>query len=105
MVSGAHNVCKAGLYLAIVSATVETANPQEEIKPAMEFLGKPLEVFMTVSDIHEPINDPAKENLFVTSSYDATSHFESASQQILDMYEQIVGEKLEFNIEMNEDEY
>jgi len=27
MVSGAHNVCKAGLYLAIVSATVETSNP------------------------------------------------------------------------------
>lgn len=70
----------------------------------MDLLGKLLDVFITVSDIHEPINDPTKENLFVTSSYDATSHFESASQQILDMYEHIVGEKLEFNIEMNEED-
>lgn len=105
MVSGAHNVCKAGLYLAIVSATVETSNPQEEIKPAMDLLGAVLDVFITVSDIHESTNDPKVENLFVTSSYDATSHFESASQQILDMYEEIIGEKLVFNIEATEDEY
>lgn len=105
MVSGAHNVCKAGLYLAIVSATVETADPQAEIKPAMDLLGQVLDVFITVSDIHEATNDPKTENLFVTSSYDATSHFESASQQILDMYEEIIGEKLVFNIEATEDEY
>lgn len=105
MVSAAHNVCKAGLYLAIVSATVETENPQQEIQPAMDLLGKVLDVFITVSDIHQPVNDPAKESLFITSSYDATSHFESASQQILDMYEQIVGEKLTFNIEVTEEDY
>jgi len=71
----------------------------------MKLLGKVLDVFITVSDIHEPCNDPAAENLFVTSSYDATSHFESASQQILDMYESIVGEKLVFNIEATDEEY
>lgn len=105
MVSAAHNVCKTGLYLAIVSATVETADPQAEIKPAMELLGNVLDVFITVSDIHESTNDAKAENLFVTSSYDATSHFESASEQILEMYEEIIGEKLVFNIEANEDEY
>jgi Rab GDP dissociation inhibitor len=105
MVSAAHNVCKAGLYLAIVSATVETENPQAEIKPAMDLLGSTLDVFITVSDIHESTNDPKAENLFVTSSYDATSHFESASEQILEMYEEIIGEKLVFNIEATEDEY
>jgi len=105
MVSGAHNVCKQGLYLAIVSATVETENPQAEIQPAMDLLGAVLDVFITVSDIHLPTNNPAAEHLFITSSYDATSHFESASQQILDMYEQIIGEKLVFNIEANEEDY
>lgn len=105
MVSAAHNVCRAGLYLAIVSATVETKDPQKEIAPAMELIGKTLEVFITVSDIHQPCNKPKEENLFITSSYDATSHFESASQQILDMYEEIVGEKLVFNIEATEEEY
>ena len=89
MVSASHNVCRSGLYLAIVSATVETSNPQAEIKPAMDLLGEVLDVFITVSDIHESTNKPKEENLFVTSSYDATSHFESASQQILDMYEEM----------------
>lgn len=106
MVSAAHNVCRAGLYLAICSATVETNDPQAELKPAMDLLGSVLDVFIQISDIHEPINDSHAEGLFVTSSYDATSHFETSSQDILDMYESIVGEKLIFNIQPGEeDEY
>ena len=79
MVSGTHNVCKAGLFLAIVSATVETDKPQEEIKPALDLLGATLDVFISISDLLVATNDPAKDNLYITSSYDATSHFESAS--------------------------
>jgi len=40
----------------------------------------------------------------VTSSYDATSHFESASLNVLDIYEKITGEVLDLNIEPPEDE-
>ena len=69
-------------------------------------LGATLDVFISISDLHEATNKPAEDNLYVTSSYDATSHFESASQDILDMYEKIVGEKLVFNIQPGEeDEY
>ena len=46
MVSGAHNVCKQGLYLAIISATVETTKPEDEIKPAMDLIGAVLDVFI-----------------------------------------------------------
>lgn len=56
-------------------------------------------MFVQVSDLHEPINDACAENLHVTSSYDATSHFESASQDVLEMYERIVGEKLDLNVQ------
>jgi len=104
MVSGTHNVCKQGLYLAIVSATVETDKPQEEIKPAMDLLGSTLDVFIQINELQEAVNDPKVDKLFVTSSYDATSHFESASQDILNMYESIVGEKLEFNINPDQEE-
>jgi len=45
MVSSAHAVCSKGLYIAMISTTVETDNPQEEIKPAIELLGDILEMF------------------------------------------------------------
>jgi len=42
----------------------------------------------------------------VTRSYDATSHFESATDEILELYTRITGEKLDMNIEPSEeDEY
>ena len=39
VVSFAHNVAKKGFYLAIVSTTVETSNPEAELKPGLDILG------------------------------------------------------------------
>jgi len=39
MVSNAHAVCAKDLYIAIISATVETDTPQKEIEPALALLG------------------------------------------------------------------
>jgi len=61
-------------------------------------------MFVSVSNVYEPIADGSKNNLWITSSYDATSHFESASEEILDIYQKIVGEKLDLNIEPNEED-
>ena len=38
-VSFAHNVASEGHYIAIVSTTVETANPEAELKPGLDLLG------------------------------------------------------------------
>ena len=38
-VSFAHNVASKGHYLAMVSTTVETADPEKELKPALDLLG------------------------------------------------------------------
>jgi Rab GDP dissociation inhibitor len=107
MVSNAHAVCSAGLYIAIVSTTVETDEPEKEIQSAMALLGNVLEVFIQISDVHEPINNPAEDALFITKSYDATSHFETSSKDVLALYEKITGEKLDLNIkpEDEEDDY
>jgi len=104
MVSSDHAVCAKGLYIAIISTTVETQNPEAEIEPALKLLGNVKEMFVSISDLHEPTNDCQAENLFITKSYDATSHFESASLDVLDIYEKITGEKLDLNIEPNEDD-
>jgi Rab GDP dissociation inhibitor len=61
-------------------------------------------MFVSVSNLYDPIEDGENSNLWVTNSYDATSHFESASEEILDMYQKIVGEKLDLNIEPTDDE-
>lgn len=98
MVSHAHAVCADGLYIVIVSTNVETDDPKTEIAPALELLGEIKEMFLQVSDIHEPTNDPVAENLYITKSYDATSHFETSSKDVLAIYEKITGEKLDLNI-------
>ncbi len=35
--------------------------------------------------------------VFITKSYDATSHFETTCDDILDVYERIMGEKLDLS--------
>jgi Rab GDP dissociation inhibitor len=65
-----------------------------------------MEMFISVSTIFEPLEDGKNSNLWITKSYDPSSHFEMASNDILEIYEKIVGEKLNLNIEANEeDEY
>jgi Rab GDP dissociation inhibitor len=61
-------------------------------------------MFVSVSDIHEPTNNAVEEALFITKSYDATSHFESSSRDVLAIYEQITGETLDLNIQPSEDD-
>lgn len=38
MISYAHNVAAQGKYIAIVSTTVETSEPEREIEPVLELL-------------------------------------------------------------------
>lgn len=84
MVSYSHLICASGFYVAIVSGTVETDSPEQEIQPALDLLGDILDMFVSVSTIYEPLSaDIEKQGLWITSSYDATSHFESASEEIL----------------------
>lgn len=40
-------------------------------------------MFVSVSDVYEPASGGENSNLWITSSYDATSHFESASIDVL----------------------
>ena len=99
MVSHAHNVAHANKYIAIVSATVETAYPEREIQPALDLLGPIENKFISVSDLFEPVDSTFKDNLFVTKSYDATSHFESAAQQVIELWQKITGSCLDLNVD------
>lgn len=104
MVSYEHQICSNGIYVAMVSTTVETSNPEEEIQPAIQLLGPILDMFVSVSTIYEPLEDGKDSNLWITKSYDPSSHFEVASTDILEIYEKIMGEKLDLNVEPDEEE-
>lgn len=104
MVSSAHAVCAKGFYIAMVSALIETDKPELEIRPALDILGPVVELFTDVTTLYEPISNGKDDRLFITKSYDPQSHFEVASEEVLDLYEKITGERLDLNIEPTEEE-
>ena len=95
-ISSAHNVCPKGYYIAIVSTIAETsANHHLELQPGLERLGEIEEQFMGPPiPLYEPLESAAKEGLFISQSYDASSHFETTTDDVKEIYERATGEKL-----------
>jgi len=91
-VSFAHNVAPKGKWLAIVSTTVETANPKAELEPGLKLLGKTLQTFTKVYPQYEPTNDAKVDGIHISRSYDASTHFESVGDDIIRLFKQVTGQ-------------
>jgi Rab GDP dissociation inhibitor len=104
MVSWAHSIAAKDKYVAIVSTVCETADPEKEIEPAVKLLGPVIESFTSISEFRVPTDDGTKDQVFVTSSYDPTSHFEDASTEVLAMWKTITGEDLDLTAEPDPEE-
>ena len=104
MVSNSHLICAKGYFVAMVSTMVESDKPELEIEPAMKLLGPVLDMFLSVTTINEPFEDGKNSGMWISKSYDPSSHFEEASNDILEIYEKLSGEKLDLNIEPDEDD-
>lgn len=96
VVSYAHNVAAQGKYIAIVSTTVETAEPEKEIELALELLAPIDQKFVAISDLYEPLDDGTESQIFVSQSYDATTHFETTCNNIKDIYKRMTGTDFDF---------
>ncbi|XP_033644809.1 rab GDP dissociation inhibitor alpha-like [Asterias rubens] len=100
-VSHAHKVayCSKDVkyYIAIASCKVETNSPEDELEPALKFLEPIKYKFTKVEDLYEPINDGKENGIFITKSYDATTHFETCCQDIKDVYERATGLPIDFS--------
>jgi Rab GDP dissociation inhibitor len=111
MVSSAHNVCPKGYYVAIVSTIAETdANHHLELEPGFERLGEVEERFFgPPTPLYEPVESGEKDNVYISRSYDATSHFETTTGKsvasdiefvltgladVRDLYRRATGEEL-----------
>jgi len=97
MVSYTHQVAAKGWFIAMVSTTVETSNPEAEIKPALDLLGPVKQKFFSVSDFFTPKDDGRDSQLFISQTYDATTHFETTCLDVLDVYRRGTGEDFDFS--------
>lgn len=79
-----------------MSTIAETsANHHLELQPGLERLGKIEEQFLgNPIPLYEPENDGSKDKVFVSRSYDATSHFETTTDDVKDIYRRATGEEL-----------
>mmetsp|Transcript_58289 Transcript_58289/g.155785 ORF Transcript_58289/g.155785 Transcript_58289/m.155785 type:complete len:455 (+) Transcript_58289:24-1388(+) len=104
MVSWGHCIACKDKYVATISTVAETDNPVAELQPALEVLGPIEHQYMTLSDIFVPLDDGTHDNVYVTSSYDSTCHFESISDDVLGIWSRMMGSELDLTITANPEE-
>jgi len=95
MVSSTHNVCAKDVHVAIVSTIVETKNPAAEIEPGLKLLGPISDKFVSVYPLYTPTSTGETDRVFITRSYDATSHFETVVDEVHNVWKRITGRDLE----------
>ena len=81
----------------MISTNVETDNPEAEIQPGLQLLGPIKQKFIQISDVFSPNDDGTANQLFISNSYDATSHFETTCLNVLDIFKRGTGEDFDFS--------
>ncbi|XP_034681495.1 guanosine nucleotide diphosphate dissociation inhibitor At5g09550-like isoform X1 [Vitis riparia] len=99
--SYSHNVAPKGKYIAFVTTEAETDQPEVELKRGVDLLGPVDEIFYETYDRFEPKNDHEVDHCFISTSYDATTHFESTVKNVIAMYSQITGEELDLTVDLS----
>ncbi|EFO92618.1 hypothetical protein GCK72_012872 [Caenorhabditis remanei] len=94
--SNTNMVTPKGWYLAMVSTTVETANPEAEVLPGLQLLGQIAEKFIQISDVYEPSDLGSESQIFISQSYDATTHFETTCKDVLNLFERGTTKEFDF---------
>ncbi|ODV92590.1 hypothetical protein CANCADRAFT_89329 [Tortispora caseinolytica NRRL Y-17796] len=94
VLSSNHNVVPKDHYLGMVSTVIETNAPHLEIEPAIKLLKPISETFMGIATLYEPLEDGKADNVYISRSYDATSHFETTTDDVKNIYRRITGKDL-----------
>lgn len=69
-----------------MTTIVETDRPELELKPGLDLLGPILDRFVEIVPQEEPLDSGSTDNIFITRSYDATSHFETVAEDIRNVW-------------------
>jgi len=93
-----HAVSAKGVYIAIVSTKMEGDDADKEVVPGLALLGNIMQRFTMVATTYEPVADGSSDKCFISSSFDATSHFEGDVEDLLGLYKRVTGKDLDMNI-------
>lgn len=96
-VSKAHNVAADEHWVAVVSTQLESdaSDPMAELQLGLELCGSVLETFVAVDDLFVPKTDGKADQCFISTSYDATTHFQTTFDDINSIYERVTGKPLD----------
>jgi len=113
--SNYHNVAPQARYLAVISSTVEGGDVDttdlkacadacdRELAAALRLIpkGNVLEKFSWVTDTRAPADTAAlnAKNVFMTSTMDATTHFQNATNEVLSIYKAVTGKELDTTVQ------
>lgn len=61
----------------------------------LALLGNIDEKFVEVTDVFEPNESGQRDKAFISKGYDATSHFETTVEDVLELYTRITGKVLD----------
>jgi Rab GDP dissociation inhibitor len=97
--SHAYNVASKNKWIALVSATMEGRGDdvEAELQPGLRLLGQIDYKFFDVKEVKEPMNPEEDDGCFISKGYDASTHFESTVDDVLDMYRRMTEEELDLS--------
>eukprot|EP00708_Paratrimastix_pyriformis_P002859 GAFH01001617.1.p2 GENE.GAFH01001617.1~~GAFH01001617.1.p2 ORF type:complete len:500 (-),score=184.12 GAFH01001617.1:21-1409(-) len=104
VLSSVHAVCPKGKYLAFVSTTAETSDPTHELDSALRLLEPIEERFVYVTPMFVPNEPGTASKVFISKSYDSSSHFESTTDDVFRLYREITGQDLDLTVEVRQPE-
>jgi len=101
-----NSVCAKDSILALVATRLEgtydkdkpedVKRAEKEIEKGISLLGATLEKFVSISDLYEPMDNGQESQIFISKSYDESTHFETTCYDVLDIYKNITGEEFDF---------
>jgi Rab GDP dissociation inhibitor len=97
--SAQHCVAPKGKWVAFVSTTVETGDPEAELAAGLALLGAVDHKFVAVTDVAEPADSGHASRAFISRGYDATTHFESTVDDVLELYTRVTGRVIDLEKE------
>lgn len=99
MISFVYNVAGQGKYITIVSTTVETSEPEKEIRPVLQLLELIEEKFLSIGDL-VPEGLETESQIFISCTYNATTHFRTTFDDVKVICKKMIESEFDFE-EMN----
>lgn len=99
-VSHEQKIAPKPVHVVMISGNVSSDDEKtakSELKVARALVGKALQEFFEVSPLYAPSGEVGKDNVWISSSYDATSHWQTTISEVLAMFTKMTGKKVDLN--------